>query len=137
MGMEVPMSSTQTRIRWKRVAFAAGIVAAAIVVAPRAQAWASKWEETSANGDRQQVIEDLCSLRNDVDLYIATTGHYPETWSALKKTEAPLDPWGNPYRLVLRPPSGHLAIDSWGADGAPGGTGPNADWSDFKAKLFR
>ncbi len=53
----------------------------------------------------------------------------------LAKGRVPLDPWGNPYEY--RSPGEHnpysFDLWSWGADGAPGGEGTNADignWSD-------
>ncbi len=40
----------------------------------------------------------------------------------------PNDPWGRPYQLAVPGPNGApFAIYSLGADGAPGGTGANAD----------
>ncbi len=130
------MNSTKTRIYWKRLFFAVGLVAVAVFAAPRAPGWAAEWKEASAKSDEQEVIEDLCRLRTDVDLFVKEMGRFPKDWSELK-TEVPLDPWGNPYRLTLRQPSGHLAIETWGADGLRGGHGPNADWSDFEAKFLR
>jgi len=39
-----------------------------------------------------------------------------------------LDPWGNPYGLIVPGPNGHpYEIVSYGADGAPGGEHQNAD----------
>lgn len=53
----------------------------------------------------------------------------------LAKGRVPLDPWGNPYEY--RSPGEHnpysFDLWSWGADGAPGGEGNDADignWSD-------
>ncbi len=44
----------------------------------------------------------------------------------------PVDPWGNPYHYS--PVSQHgqdYDLASWGADGAPGGTGDNADITNW------
>lgn len=40
----------------------------------------------------------------------------------------PIDAWGNPIRYTLRN-DGEFSLLSYGADGQPGGTGPNADIS--------
>jgi general secretion pathway protein G len=44
----------------------------------------------------------------------------------------PDDPWGHPYQYTI--PGRHSAFDiySMGADGAPGGTGENADIGNWK-----
>ena len=39
----------------------------------------------------------------------------------------PNDPWGRPYQLAVPGRNGPFDIYSLGADGAPGGTGENAD----------
>lgn len=39
----------------------------------------------------------------------------------------PSDPWGRPYQLAVPGRNGPFDIYSLGADGAPGGTGENAD----------
>ena len=39
----------------------------------------------------------------------------------------PNDPWGRPYQLTVPGKNGPFDIYSLGADGAPGGTGENAD----------
>ena len=41
-----------------------------------------------------------------------------------------IDPWGNPYQLLIPGPEGHpFEVMSFGADGQPGGTGDNMDVS--------
>lgn len=46
--------------------------------------------------------------------------------SYLDSKEVPMDPWGNPYQYSLEG-SRKFKIVSLGADGAPGGTGYDAD----------
>jgi general secretion pathway protein G len=87
------------------------------------------------------------ALEKALDQYRLDTGKYPSTelglnalqqrpqnepkWSGpyLKKA-VPLDPWGKPY--VYRSPGekGEFDLVSYGKDGAPGGTGENADLSN-------
>lgn len=87
-------------------------------------------------------IEDLSSA---LDLYRLENGSYPSTqqglealvskpqgvssWNGpyLRKSEVPLDPWGNEYRY--RQPGEHGQFDVWtyGADNREGGEGENSD----------
>lgn len=50
----------------------------------------------------------------------------------LKGSKVPEDPWGNPYEY--RMPGQHGAYDllSYGANGAPGGTGEDADVTNWE-----
>jgi len=53
----------------------------------------------------------------------------------LKKNFVPFDPWGRPYQYKCCP-GDHNDYDIWsyGADGAPGGDGENADVTSWDAK---
>ena len=83
-----------------------------------------------------------------LDQYRLDTGHYPNTTDGLTalftkpaseakwagpylKKAAPLDPWGNPY--LYRQPGEHSEYDlnSYGKDGQSGGTGENADITNW------
>ena len=84
------------------------------------------------------------ALEKALDQYRLDTGRYPSTELGLKalverpqnepkwngpylKKAVPLDPWGKPY--VYRAPGEKDDFDlvSYGKDGAPGGSGDNAD----------
>ena len=84
------------------------------------------------------------ALEKALDQYRLDTGRYPSTELGLKalverpqnepkwngpylKKAVPLDPWGKPY--VYRAPGEKDDFDlvSYGKDGAPGGSGENAD----------
>lgn len=43
------------------------------------------------------------------------------------KKEVPLDPWGRPYRYKSPGDHGDFDVSSYGRDGAPGGSGEDAD----------
>lgn len=50
----------------------------------------------------------------------------------LAKSSVPLDPWGNPYQYQVPGEFGAIDIFSYGRDGAPGGTGPDADVGNWQ-----
>jgi len=75
---------------------------------------------------------DISNLENALKLYYARTGRFPDTATGFKILldqqlieRAPKDPWGNDYVYLLE--NGRPVITSYGADGAPGGDGVNAD----------
>lgn len=90
------------------------------------------------------------SLKSALDLYRIDTGRYPTTQQGLAAlmgdpggvrgwrgpyldgSNLPADPWGNAY--VYRAPGerGPYDLLSLGADGAPGGTGEDADVASAK-----
>jgi general secretion pathway protein G len=84
----------------------------------------------------KQAKTDLHTLENCLDLYKIDKGRYPTTEEGLQalvtagKCKAQLkDPWKNDY-VYLYPGQVHadgFDIKSYGADGAAGGDGKNAD----------
>ena len=80
-----------------------------------------------------------------LDLYRLDVGGYPDTqqglkalivdpsgvanWHGpyLKSPDVPKDPWGRAYIYTSPGKHGSYDIESYGADGQPGGTGENAD----------
>src|SRR4026207_2365078 len=105
--------------------------------------------------DEARVIaakQDIASLMQALKLYRLDNQRYPVTEQGLQAlvpqpTIAPLapnwkaggyvervpkDPWGNPYQYLNPGIHGEIDIFSFGADGAPGGEGNDADvgsWS--------
>jgi general secretion pathway protein G len=100
--------------------------------------------------DEARVIaakQDLASLMQALKLYRLDNLRYPTTEQGLQAlavppTTAPLppnwkaggyverlpkDPWGNPYQYLSPGVHGEVDIFSFGADGAPGGEGNDAD----------
>lgn len=55
-----------------------------------------------------------------------TTGTIPTAWRPYVE-KLPLDPWGKPYQYLNPGIKGEMDVMSFGADGAPGGDGKNAD----------
>ena len=100
-----------------------GLIAGAVTVAviPRIN---------EARVDRTKL--DIAQLENGLKLYYARTGKFPDTATGFKALldmqiidKAPKDAWNNDYVYLLE--SGRPVITSYGADGAPGGDGVNAD----------
>ena len=100
--------------------------------------------------DEARVIaakQDIASLMQAFKLYRLDNQRYPTTEQGLqalltKPTAAPIplnwkvggyverlpkDPWGNPYQYLNPGVRGEIDVFSYGADGAPGGEGNDAD----------
>ena len=91
--------------------------------------------------------QDIASLMQALKIYRLDNRRYPTTEQGLqalvtKPTTAPLppnwkpegyierlpkDPWGNPYQYLNPGVHGEIDVFSYGADGAPGGEGIDAD----------
>ena len=117
-----------------------GIIAAAVAVNVVGQLDEAKVK---------QAKTDLHTLENCLDLYKIDKGRYPSTEEGLQalvaqpsgepnwagpylKKGVPADPWGRPY--VYQQPgthSGDFDLQSYGKDGRPGGTGEDADLTNF------
>ena len=97
--------------------------------------------------DEARVIaakQDIASLMQALKLYRLDNQRYPTTEQGLQALTAqpttapnwkaggyverlPRDPWGNPYQYLNPGVRGEIDIFSFGADGAPGGEGNDAD----------
>ena len=110
-------------------------------VAPRYFSQVGKSETKAA---QSQIV----ALEQALDQYRLDTGHYPSTepglgalntrppnepkWSGpyLRK-EVPPDPWGQPYFYRYPGEHGELDLYSYGKDGQPGGSGDDADVTNW------
>ncbi|HET9398326.1 MAG TPA: type II secretion system major pseudopilin GspG [Sphingomicrobium sp.] len=88
---------------------------------------------------------DIATLEQAMEMYRLDNFSYPADLNALVQPPAgadatryrsggyikklPSDPWNRPYQLAVPGKAGPFDIISLGADGAPGGTGENADIS--------
>ncbi len=121
-----------------------GILAA--VVGPR---FFGKTEQAKVAAAKAQIENFSISL----DSYQLDTGDYPSTqqglqalitkpssppipknWRGpyLRKKDVPLDPWGNPYVYTYPAKNGpDFDLLSYGKDGKPGGTGDNAEITNW------
>jgi general secretion pathway protein G len=87
----------------------------------------------------------ISDLEKSLELFKLDVGRFPTTeegldalvrkppnargWNGpyLKGSTVPEDPWGRPYKYSFSGAGGEPDIVSFGADGAPGGEGENAD----------
>jgi general secretion pathway protein G len=93
-----------------------------------------------SKGQRTTAASQISNLGAALDTYRLDVGSYPDTlrglvendtgsarWSGpyLRDEDVPLDPWDNPYHY--EPQGKDFSLISYGADGAPGGEGDDAD----------
>jgi general secretion pathway protein G len=110
-------------------------------VAPRYFSQLGKSEVTAA---RAQID----ALEKALDQYRLDTGRFPTTEQGLKalvakppdepkwngpylRKDLPPDPWGNPYQYKAPGAHGDYDIISYGKDGQPGGSGEDADITNY------
>jgi len=80
---------------------------------------------------------DIASYAGAIDLYYAEKGQYPELRDGLKPLAPEFvkvirnDPWGRPYVYARPGRGGPYDVLSLGADGREGGTGIDADLSNW------
>jgi general secretion pathway protein G len=110
-------------------------------IGPRYFGQIGKSEVTTAKAQMQALGRALDHYRLDVGRYPTTEQRLdvlmvrppnePNWNGPYLQKNVPLDPWGKPY--VYRSPGekGEYDLISLGKDGAPGGTGDNADISFF------
>jgi general secretion pathway protein G len=110
----------------------------AVLVVPRV---VGRTDEARGTAARQDVAAIMQALR----LYRLDNGRYPTTEQGLPALVAkpqgqpvpsnwkqyldkvPKDPWGNTYQYLNPGVRGEIDVFTLGADGQPGGSGPDAD----------
>ncbi len=77
------------------------------------------------------------SFEGALDMYYADNYKYPDALSGLVPDyikKVPNDPWKNPYFYSSTSQHGQdVDLASYGKDGAPGGTGENADITNWES----
>lgn len=111
------------------------------IVAPR---YFGQLGKSEVNAARAQID----ALEKSLDQFRLDTGHYPGTEQGLNalvdrppnepkwagpylKKAIPLDPWGNAFTYRRPGQKGEYDLISFGKDGRPGGTGDDADLTNF------
>ena len=94
---------------------------------------------------------DIGAIESALNLYRLDNHRYPGTDDGLEALverpanapawkeggyldKLPIDPWGNPYQYLSPGVHGTIDIFSYGADGAEGGDGANADVGNWNAQ---
>jgi general secretion pathway protein G len=87
---------------------------------------------------KQRARADIATLSGAVDAYYLAGGAYPDNQTGLKALVPGFikilqnDPWGHPYQYVCPGKDDHpYDIISYGADGREGGTGADADITNW------
>ncbi len=82
------------------------------------------------DADQAKAKAEISNLKTAVKMYRIKNKRLPNTLDEvaqfLDPPKVPLDPWGNPY-VYTKEGNSSFKIVSYGADGAPGGSGVNAD----------
>ena len=117
----------------------------AAVIVPRVM-------DEPAKAREAKVRQDLRAIESALDLYKLDNYRYPTTDQGLEALveppssgpeprnykdggylrKLPTDPWGNPYQYLHPGEHGEVDVYSLGADGAPGGSGENADIGNWQ-----
>lgn len=86
-------------------------------------------------GQRAAAQMQIKNIEGALGMYYSENYEYPDSLAALVPEylkQVPVDPWGNPYHYTKNSQHGQdYDLASWGADGAPGGTGDNADITNW------
>jgi general secretion pathway protein G len=113
----------------------------AAFVAPRYFAQVGKSQAKAAKAQIMALEQALDQFRLDVGRYPsneeglqalnAAPSNVPGWGGPYLKKAAPNDPWGHPFVYVQPGTHGELDLSSYGKDGREGGTGENADITNW------
>ena len=119
-----------------------GILATLIV--PRIMGRPDEAKATAAKHDVGTLVQSLKMYRLDIGRYPSTdqglkalvekptSDPVPQNWKAGGYLDSlPKDPWGNPYQYANPGTHGEIDVYSFGADGKLGGTGLDADITNW------
>jgi general secretion pathway protein G len=90
---------------------------------------------------RQRARSDIATYSGAVDSYYLAKGSYPDNQTGLKALVPEFikvlqnDPWGRPYQYVAPGKGGPFDIISYGADGREGGSGADADITNWDVEV--
>ena len=90
---------------------------------------------------RQRVRSDLATYSGAVDAYQLAHNVYPDNQQGLKVLVPEFikvlqnDPWGRPYQYLCPGKTQPYEIICYGADGREGGTGADADLSNWDPEV--
>jgi general secretion pathway protein G len=110
-------------------------------VAPRYFSQVGKSEVNAAKAQIDALEKALDTYRLDAGTYpgnelglnalVQRPPNEPKWNGPYLKKAVPLDPWGKPYVYKIPGEKGDYDLMSYGKDGQPGGTGENADLTNY------
>jgi general secretion pathway protein G len=131
-----PLAPGFTLVEVMVVVIILGVLAALIV--PRVVGRTDEARGVAARQDIASVMQALKLYRLDNSRYPTTDqglmalvekpslDPVPGNWKSYLD-RLPKDPWGNPYQMLSPGVHGEIDVFTLGADGQPGGSGPDAD----------
>ena len=90
---------------------------------------------------RQRARSDIATYTTALDSYYLQKGRFPDTQEGLKVLVPDFvkaittDPWGHPYQYLKPGKSTPYEIISYGADGRDGGSGADADITNWDVEV--
>jgi general secretion pathway protein G len=90
---------------------------------------------------RQRARSDIATYSGAIDAYYLANGRYPDNQDGLKVLVPEFikviqgDPWGHPYQYIQPGKGGPYDLISYGADGREGGTGADADLTNWDSDV--
>jgi general secretion pathway protein G len=136
------MQSNNAKRGWRRHAFSL-IEVMIVVVIIGIMAGVVTYATTGYldKAKRQRARSDIATYSGAIDYFYSVTGHYPDNQEGLKVLMPEYikmvqnDPWGHPYQYVQPGKGGPYDLISYGADGREGGTGADADITNWDADV--
>lgn len=128
-----PLAITADDVRapfwWRSLAMRLVVFAGAASVASMlGLAVAASGGAVTTTDQVRQVMVDLAMIDAELQVFRKVEGRWPASLDELLEGPSPHDPWSRPYALVPAHGASKPDVVSWGADGEPGGSGPDADW---------
>lgn len=147
-GQDFLIGNKSPSMRWRRGFTLLELLVVMVILGLLAGYVAPRYFSQVGKSETKVAQTQIVALEQALDQYRIDTGHYPSSdlglaalntrpqgepkWSGpyLRK-EVPADPWGNAY--FYRQPGEHGEFDlySYGKDGQPGGSGENADVTNW------
>lgn len=140
----------ETRTRTRRAMTLVEVLAVVVILGLLAGTLAVGFGGAFARGKRELAKTGIGIIRQKLEAYriehdawpgvdlglaALSDGHAAPTASYYMSQDQLLDPWGNPYYLIVPGPAGHpYEIVSFGPDGQPGGEAENADLSSIELR---
>jgi hypothetical protein len=117
----------KTKLTWISIAVTGAVLAAIVAL------FSPLTAASSYCTLEERIGSDIKTLGAIAETFRAEHGEYPDaaTWKRTAELPDPrfFDPWGRPYRY--EPDETGVRISSLGRDGVAGGSGPDADHSEY------